>query len=410
MWIGPIGVFSAFIVGNQGIGHMVFALPIALASIAVALRADRSGSTPHWFLSALLAAATGVFTQSIGAWLGLAIFVAAMTARLPLKRKLLHGGVITLGAIAILLPTFILLWASGAWKNFRYDVLVWTVDRYLPFHAAGAWGAWLPEWKMLEAIPKVWWAVWISALSMVWGSVWVLPFALVYPLIQWVRSSEPVSGRRILFLTCAAMALSVFPNGGAMRMVRLSTLFWPLIALELHLLVPAPSGAARIVASVLGVFLLLGSGVQWSYKNQLVTLDTPRGRARVHAASAEEYAALTRHYKPGQCVLMLPDVSSADYFYRLTQAVPNDHQLIPIMLTTSQLRQFTIDLSEKNFPPVIVMQGHFEDKMAEFKPTKYLDEANINPLRDYIAEQYSVQFQETFEFQKGDMVGLAHKQ
>src|SRR4029079_9489363 len=117
----------------------------------------------------------------------------------------------------------------------------------------GGWGMWLPEWSMLQAIPWVWWAVWISALSIVWGSIWVLPFALGYPLIQWVRSAEPVNGRRILFLACAAMVLSVFPNGGAMRMVRLSTLFWPLVALELQQLLPAPNGIARFAAGAFAV-------------------------------------------------------------------------------------------------------------------------------------------------------------
>jgi hypothetical protein len=140
-----------------------------------------------------------------------------------------------------------------------------------------------------------------------------------------------------------------------------------------------------------------------------VTLQTPRGIARVHGASAEEFAALTRHYKPGESVFMLPDVSPADYFFRLSRPVPNDHQLMPVLLTTSQLKQFAVDLQKKDLPPVVVMQGHFEEKMAEFKPTKYLDELNINPLRDYLQSHYQVQFQEVFKFQNGDMVGLVRK-
>jgi hypothetical protein len=411
LWIGPAGALSAYIVGHQGIGHMQFSLPLGMAGVLFAVHADRGGHAITWFIAGFFAALTGLFTQSIGALLGLAFVVSALTASQPLRKKLAHTGALVLSAIIVLIPALLFLISSGAWERFYYDAIRWPVDRYLPFHGGVSWGGSLPLLSFISNIPWSWRPVWVATLAIVYCCVWLVPFVPLYSLIQAVRRRELSGSQRILLASCFAFSLSIYPNGIAMRMVRLSIPLWPLIAIETQkLLSNAPIFRARIVACSACAGLLLAANFQWS--DNLIELNTPRGRVRVHAGTAEELVELSRHYKPGERVLTLPDVSPADYFFKLDRPVSNDHELIPVFLTTSQLRELAEEAQARDIQRAVVMQQHFDDMMAEFQPAAHLDELHKNPLFDYLQANYDQTFDIPLKYQSQpcSMVGLRRKQ
>ena len=400
LWIGPLGALSAFVVGNQGISHVLFAIPLAMTASAVALRADRSGSTRAWFAAGLLAASAGLFTQTVGAWMGLAIFIASLTTQAPLRRRALLGATVVLSGGMVLVPMLLLLLTAGAWDSFRYDVLTWTLDRYAPYHAGVGWGAWLPGWSMLTVIPGRWWPVWIPTIGFATIAIWVLPFVPVIALLRSVRG-ERAPGRRVLLLVCAAMYASALPNGEVWRVLRLSAVFWPLIALELQQLAgglslsaPARERFGMVLAVAIAAPLLACLGVQWSYRGALTPVDTPRGHVLIHPSTRSEFEALRRHYQPGEAIVTLPDVSPADYLFRVRRTISNDYTLAPVFMTPSQLQQYAAELRDQRTARIAIMPNHATnaDVIAEFKPGKYLDEFNVNALDDFVRKNYDVQF------------------
>ena len=377
----------------------------------MALRADRSGSACAWFLAGLLAASSALFTQTVGAWTGLAIFIAAVTSQVPLRRRVTLGAVVALSGALVLIPSLLLFIISGAWDAFRYDVLTWTLDRYVPFHAGVGWGAWLPAWAMLNVVPGRWWPVWISTIGFATCAVWVLP---VVPVVSLVRQflGEYVPGRRVLLLVCAAMYASALPNGEVWRVLRLSAAFWPLIALELYQLVgglsfgaPTRQRIGMVLSFVCIAPMLACLGVQWSNRNALVSLETPRGHVFVYSATRNEFEALKRHYQPGEAVVTLPDLSPADYLFGIHRTLSNDYTLVPVFLTPAQLEQYAAELRDQKTLRIAVMPNHATnaDIMAEFKPGKHLEEFNINALDDFVRKNYDVQFVD------GELVGLIRK-
>src|SRR5262249_27350575 len=159
--------------------------------------------------------------------------------------------------VVVIVPVLLVLVMSGVGETLRYDLFVWPIERYIPFHGGVGWGAWLPSWSMLGQIPARWQVIAVPVFSIATCAVWVLPALPVLSSVLAMRKEEPVGGRRVLLLACAAIYLSAFPNGAAMRVVRLSIPFWPLLALELDrlLAVYAPR-IVGIVTCAMSAFLL----------------------------------------------------------------------------------------------------------------------------------------------------------
>jgi hypothetical protein len=411
-WIGPFGALSAFVIGNQGLGHVLFAMPLALVAIAVAIRADQSGNGRLWFGAGMFSAVSALFTQSLGAWVGVALFTTALSAQSsPWRVRLRNAAWVCLSVLVVAIPFFLLIVAAGAWEQMRYDVLVWPVERYIPYHAGVGWGAWLPQWSMLDLVPRMWWPVWISTLLIARIVLWILPLMAILAVVQ-ILAGRTVFGRRVLILSCAAFYISALPNGEVWRVLRLSLPFWPLLALEMDQL-----GRVTIINDVLRArlsfvllalsvaLLLAGAAVQWSYRETLVTIETPRGRATVHSGTKYEFDTLVKHYSPNEEILTLPDLSPADYFFRLTRPLSNDHALVPVFLTPEQLRQYGDELGRKGIVRIAVMADHATNQQVinEFRPGKYLNEFNFNPLEDFVLKNYELQFID------GGMQGLVRK-
>jgi len=211
------------------------------------------------------------------------------------------------------------------------------------------------------------------------------------------------------------MFMSTFPHALAMRVIRLSAPIWILIALELshrfslaRAALPELKPRRELITAVaVSLFLLLSTGLQWSYRNQLIPLDTPKGRVLVRSDTKGEFEMLRRHYKSGETVLALPEGTGAVYFAEIVNPIRNDYGLIPVLFTPAQLQEGLNELTAQNFPPIIVLphvSGNLDWVLQTFKPSKHLEEFKTNPWNDFINTHY------TLAFRDGPATGLVRKE
>ncbi|MCW8133462.1 MAG: glycosyltransferase family 39 protein [Planctomycetota bacterium] len=400
VWIAPAGALASYVLGNEGISHMAFAMPFALLALWAALWADGAQRARGWFAAGACAALAGVCTQSVGIWLGLLLVVCALTGEKGGRLKAAAATVA--GAAPMVGAMLVWIWSYGAWESFMYASYYWARERYVPFHAGVGWGSWRPPWSMLAQVPGGWWLAWVPALSVVWVSVFVLPALPLYSAARgWLKKAEPPP-RRILALACVAMVLAAYPHIGAMRWSRLVAPFWILLAVELHHLLrgpqPSETGAAvRGLSAGLCGFLLLIVPLQWSYRGQLVELETPRGTVLVREAAVDEYRVLSKRFKPGDRVMMLPERGASGVLLGLKN--PTAYEiLVPVISSPRQLSEAVDQLRSAGYPPVAIMTAReyadIEKVMKTYGPAKYLEEFEHNPMNDFLAAHYEAEFQE----------------
>ncbi|MBI3832356.1 MAG: hypothetical protein HY291_22725 [Planctomycetes bacterium] len=391
-WIAPFGALASYVLGSEGLGHLTFSPLLVLGAMLAALHADAAARKSLWFLAGALAALAGVFTQTLGAWTGLALLLVALSG--PRGSRLRNTAATAMGACLVLGLMAGALAALGAWPAFVQDTLVWTVERYRPFHAGVGWGSWMPPWgELFSHLPGAWWFAWVPAMAVVWAGVYLFPLAALAGCARWLFDRDRQPARRILAFVCLAVLLSAFPHIGAMRVARLSAPVWILIAFEGHALFGGKPGAPaqRIVAGLACLALLCIAPLQWSYRSQRFEVDTPRGTVLLNAASRDELDVLRAAFPGGGEVLVLPEYGASGYLLGLKN--PTRYEtLIPVMYSPAQLREAAADLERRGFPPVVRMTAReLSDPAAMrrvFNPAKFLDEFETDPLQAFLDAHY----------------------
>lgn len=399
--IAPFGALASYVLGSEGIGHLTFSPLFVLGAILAALHADASSRKSLWFLTGSLAAFAGVFTQTLGAWTGLALLLVALTG--VRESRIRNAAATVAGACSVLALMACALAALGAWPDFVQDTLVWTVERYRPFHAGVGWGSWMPAWGTLSHVPGAWWCSWVPALAVIWAGVYLFPLIPIASSVLWLRNRDALPSRRILALVCLAVLLSAFPHIGAMRVARLSAPVWLLLAFELSIVfggrpektIPS-SPAQRLVSGLICLALLCIVPLQWSYRNQRFEVDTPRGTVLLNEASRDEFEVLRAAFSSGDEVLVLPECGASGYLLGLKN--PTRYEtLIPVMYTPEQMHEAAADLERKGFPPVVKMAARELSNAGTirriFNPSKFLDEFDSDPMNAFLDKYYRVERQ-----------------
>lgn len=402
-WLAPAGAMASYVLGNEGIGHIAFAVTFALGAVYAAVRADEDGHSRWWVLAGILAALSGACTQTVGAYLGLGLTLAALTG--PAGTRLRCATCTVAGAAPVLAAMLAYVVLTGGWEEFHYANFVYPGERYTPFHAGVRWGGWLPPWSLLETVPPFWRPTWSMAFSILYaGTFLYFPFTL-YGCVRWLLKRDQPRARRIICLAMLAFIAAVYPHGGAMRIARLTVGFWILFAFELNELLQRfrPVGALQAWAlprraAWLGcALLLLVVPMQFAYRPQMVELDTCRGRVLVYPIAAKEYRILEREFKPGDEVFFLPERGPAAVLYELRN--PTAYEiLVPVIGSPRQLRQAVADLQARGYPPVVFITSRgysrIEGIIEKFGPSKYLDEFYNNAMNDCLKTHYEIVLRE----------------
>lgn len=402
-WLAPAGATASYVLGNEGIGHIAFAVTFALAAMYAAIRADETSNSRWWVLAGILAALSGTCTQTVGAYLGFGLALAALTGSAGTRLRCCACTI--MGAAPVLAGMLAYVIFTGGWEEFHYANFVYPGERYTPFHAGVRWGGWLPAWSLLETVPPFWRPTWGAAFSILYaGTFLYFPFAL-YSCVRWLLRRDQLRARRILCLAVLAFIVAAYPHGGAMRIARLTVGFWILFAFELNDLLqrfrpvgahqdwPLPRRAAWLGCAL----FLLVVPMQFAYRPQMVELETRRGRVLVYPAAAKEYRILEREFKPGDEVFFLPERGPAAVLYELRN--PTAYEiLVPVISSPRQMRQTVAELQARGYPPVVFITSRgysrIEGIIEKFGPSKYLDEFYNNPMNDCLKTHYEIALRE----------------
>ena len=390
----PFVLGGAYVVGNQGLNHMSFSAPLALLAIYAALQARPTGSWTWCLTAGAAAGLAGMFTITTGAWLGVALVASAACFA---ERRLRSGLLIAAGGASVLALLLVYLLATGVLQEFVASAIVWPRERYAPFHAGVGWGAWLPSWEMLDAIPEAWKATWFLTLCLVWGQTYVLPAIVIVSIALFPMRKQRQPERLILLLAATALILSAFPNAAPMRLVRLSGPLWLLILYELSTFADGSRRGQFVAASA---FILVFAAIlplQWSYRHQLTALQTPRGTARVQPLAVMEYQTLEKAMPPESRVAIMPEYRPAAWLLKYDNPTRFD-TLTPVLYSPAQLQQACDDLAAAGYPPVVYFTASelatIDSVKRSFGPSKYVEEWDQNPLRDLLSQRYNVALQD----------------
>lgn len=407
-WLAAIGAAAHLVVGGEGLTHMTFATPTALAAIWVALFAERRRNLGLYFLSGAFAAGSGLFTQTIGVWLGFGLVVAAATG--PLGWRIRGSLATALGGLAVVGAFMGGLWCVDAFDAFYYDCVTWSFTRYTNWATGIHWGGWMPAWSMLDGVPAGWLPSWFVALLVCRVAVWVLPLLPLVSAVLWLRRSGRLPGRRLLWVVCLVFFVSAWPFGGTRRLVRLSVPVWILIAFECgrfsrylgragrkdesepeeaESIRPLERRMGWALTGTIGMVCIFVLPMQYAYWDTMVEVDTPRGRTRLKKSTATWLEIVGSRIKPGEMALFVPPFK-ARFLLGIRNPTGFD-ALMPVYHSPQQLAVAVQQMEAAGRPPVIHVERAETpiEKVIKIQgTTKYLDEFTNNPLSNFVNKHY----------------------
>jgi hypothetical protein len=403
-WLASIGMAAHLVVGSEGLVHMNFAAPLALAAIWMALLGDRKKSMGRLALAGALAALTGLFTQTMGVWLGFSLVLCALLG--PREGRFRRAAATAAGGLAVVGLFFALLAVVGAFGAFYADTVTWALTRYTNWHAGVHWGSWMPGWEPLGQLPAGWCPTWFLALALCRLAAWVFPALPVVSAALWLRPGGRDAARRILWIALAGLLASAWPHGGAMRLVRLSGPVWILIAFECGRLAtflrtrrggvaaesPGIDKLRKALVLAPATALLLTLPLQHGYRYTLARVETPRGRVCLKRGTAAYIEVLARRFKPGDTVLFVPPFTQR-FLLGLRNPTGFDG-LMPIYHAPEQLERAVQQIERKGCPPIVHLPlplSRLENIIRFRGITRFKEEFVRNPLSDFVNRRYSAE-------------------